>query len=212
MAGSNESMPDDPLAAAGRRTEVALAALRVFLARGYAGASMTAVAREAGITKSSLYHHFRSKEEMFVAALAADVARPLDALGALEGRTDLAPDVRWREALGLAHDAFGGQSMGTLATVIAETGRSIPAVARSFHEKVILRFRGPTRAIYAAATLAGTHRPLPDRTIDQIVFGPLLSNAMTETMFAGTPDLAEANLAGTDRAAFVAMIDDLTTA
>jgi len=51
-------------------------AVRVFLARGYDGASMGDIAREAQLGKSSLYHHVAGKEELLHRALS----RALDAL------------------------------------------------------------------------------------------------------------------------------------
>ena len=57
-------------------TDVALA---VFAERGYDGASMDDVARAAGITKASIYHHVAGKE----AFLARGLGRALDALFAI---------------------------------------------------------------------------------------------------------------------------------
>jgi AcrR family transcriptional regulator len=54
-------------------------ALRVFAERGYDGASMDDVARAAGITKASIYHHVSGKE----ALLARGLGRALDALFAI---------------------------------------------------------------------------------------------------------------------------------
>jgi AcrR family transcriptional regulator len=54
-------------------------ALRVFAERGYDGASMDDVARAAGITKASIYHHVSGKE----ALLARGLGRALDALYAV---------------------------------------------------------------------------------------------------------------------------------
>jgi AcrR family transcriptional regulator len=54
-------------------------AVTVFNERGYDGTSMEDLARAAGITKSSIYHHVESKE----ALLAAACDRALDALFAV---------------------------------------------------------------------------------------------------------------------------------
>lgn len=54
-------------------------ALRVFARKGYDGASMDDVAAEAGITKASIYHHVKSKEEL----LGRGLGRALDALYAI---------------------------------------------------------------------------------------------------------------------------------
>jgi len=70
-------------------------ALRVFAERGYDGASMDDVARAAGITKASIYHHISGKE----ALLERGLSRALDALFAIlnePGATAGAPIARVR--------------------------------------------------------------------------------------------------------------------
>jgi AcrR family transcriptional regulator len=53
-----------------RNREVVLdAARRVFLARGYAGASLEAIADEAGFSKGVVYSQFGSKPDLFLALL-----------------------------------------------------------------------------------------------------------------------------------------------
>jgi AcrR family transcriptional regulator len=64
-------------AAAGRRPgnadtrgEIIEAATRVFAAKGYDGASLRAVAREAGVDPALVHHYFDGKASLFVAAMA----------------------------------------------------------------------------------------------------------------------------------------------
>lgn len=47
-----------------RHREVLSQALRLFAERGYAGASLRELARRLGIRQPSLYHYFRSKDEL----------------------------------------------------------------------------------------------------------------------------------------------------
>lgn len=52
------------------------AAMRVFSEQGYSGATMDAIAAQAGVTKPTLYQYFGSKDALFSAMLAA----PRDAM------------------------------------------------------------------------------------------------------------------------------------
>ena len=49
------------------RAELIGAAARVFAHRGFHGASMQEIAREAGWTTGAIYHHFAGKEDLFLA-------------------------------------------------------------------------------------------------------------------------------------------------
>jgi AcrR family transcriptional regulator len=51
-----------------REDELLQAALEVFLEKGYEGASMEAIAHRAGVSKGAVYHHFSSKEALFMRA------------------------------------------------------------------------------------------------------------------------------------------------
>jgi methylphosphotriester-DNA--protein-cysteine methyltransferase len=52
-----------------REARILDAALKVFAEAGYSGATMDAVAAEAGITKPTLYQYFASKEALFQAMM-----------------------------------------------------------------------------------------------------------------------------------------------
>jgi AcrR family transcriptional regulator len=51
------------------RSAVLLAARRVFVARGYAGATLDGIAEEAGFSKGVVYSQFASKADLFMALL-----------------------------------------------------------------------------------------------------------------------------------------------
>jgi AcrR family transcriptional regulator len=59
------------------RDEILSAALRVFARRGYAEASMDAIAAEAGYSKGALYWHFSGKEELLLTLLDERIDAPM---------------------------------------------------------------------------------------------------------------------------------------
>jgi AcrR family transcriptional regulator len=66
------------------REEILVAARRLFGEKGYQGATIRGIAAEAGVNPALVHHFFRSKEQVFVAAMnfplnpAATVARLLE--------------------------------------------------------------------------------------------------------------------------------------
>ncbi|BBL72709.1 TetR/AcrR family transcriptional regulator [Methylogaea oryzae] len=53
-----------------KRAAILDAAKRVFIAHGYSGASMEAIAEAAPVSKPTLYSHFKGKQELFAAVVA----------------------------------------------------------------------------------------------------------------------------------------------
>ena len=56
-------------AASGKRDQLIDTALRLFARHGYRATGIDTILAEAGIAKMTLYHHFKSKDELIVAAL-----------------------------------------------------------------------------------------------------------------------------------------------
>jgi AcrR family transcriptional regulator len=56
------------------RTELIAAAAKVFARRGFQGASLVEIAREAGYSTGAVYWHFRGKEDLFLAVYEAEAA------------------------------------------------------------------------------------------------------------------------------------------
>ncbi|MDQ6970944.1 MAG: TetR/AcrR family transcriptional regulator [Mariprofundus sp.] len=50
-------------------TQILIAAEKLFAKRGYDGVSMQQIASDAGISKANIYHHFKSKDELYLAVL-----------------------------------------------------------------------------------------------------------------------------------------------
>jgi AcrR family transcriptional regulator len=60
-------MPTHAARSEATRGALVLASRRLFGERGFAGAPLEEVVREAGVTRGALYHHFPSKEALFLA-------------------------------------------------------------------------------------------------------------------------------------------------
>ena len=73
------------------RERILDAALRVFAERGYDGASVTQICDQAGVSKGALYHHYPTKQAVFLALLEHWLTSVDDGLEVLrEGQPDIA--------------------------------------------------------------------------------------------------------------------------
>jgi AcrR family transcriptional regulator len=82
-----------------RRRQILETGARVFTDRPYDEVSMSAVAREAGVSKGLLYHYFPSKRDFFVATLEA-------AASELQALTETDPGLPPIEQLRRSLDAY----------------------------------------------------------------------------------------------------------
>jgi AcrR family transcriptional regulator len=69
-----------------RRQQITESARTVFMAHGLAGARTRDIAAQAGINEATLYRHFKSKEELYEAAVAGPLEMAVAALVAASGR------------------------------------------------------------------------------------------------------------------------------
>ncbi|MGH3439891.1 MAG: TetR/AcrR family transcriptional regulator [Sciscionella sp.] len=116
-------------------------AVKLFNERGYDGTSMEVLSRKLGITKSAIYHHVPSKEEL----LRLAVNRAMDGLFAVAEQAEALP--------GRAVDRLEFLMRGSVLVLVEQ----LPFVT------LLLRVRGNTRAERAAISRR--------REFDQIVTG-----------------------------------------
>src|SRR5215467_15231672 len=69
MAGMMERVTERIEVPAGKAESILAAAKRTFLASGFGAVSMDTIAREAGVSKATVYAHFAHKEELFGAVI-----------------------------------------------------------------------------------------------------------------------------------------------
>lgn len=67
-----------------KRRQIMDGARSAFLASGFDGASMNDIAREAGVSKGTLYAYFGSKEELFEAIIQAEYSQAAERLCAFK--------------------------------------------------------------------------------------------------------------------------------
>jgi len=120
------------------------AARAVFMRHGYAAASMDAVARDAGVSKATLYVYFPGKRELFAAIVLEERDRYLTALPGAQSKR-AAPRARLvRFGAAVVDFLVSPEAVATYRMVLAEGGR-FPELGRAFHAN------GPARLLAQVA-------------------------------------------------------------
>jgi AcrR family transcriptional regulator len=166
-----------------RRRRIVAESTRLFLEQGFAATSMSQVAHASGLQKASLYHHFPSKEALFVACATDGFAEALAGLEALRLDTALTDDERFRRALRAVYRINLDSACGRMAPLIAEVSRTIPEVARAFHDDFIHHQHVVMNGIIDDGIARGSFVPHERMGLEHMIFGPIVSLALEREMF-----------------------------
>lgn len=96
----------DQLAYEAKRKEIAEAAVRVFDRLGFQKASISAVAQEMGVDRSTLYYYISSKEELFDEIVRTVVERNLDLVKRIAA-SKLRPERKLRDMIVALMRSYG---------------------------------------------------------------------------------------------------------
>jgi AcrR family transcriptional regulator len=174
----NEAKPSDATRANIRRQQILEAAADLYAVRGFEATSMRDVAAAVGLMSGSLYYHFASKEDLYVAVEDASVLKVFSAVQAATAEV-LDPWARF-EAGAVAH----------CETLLDPSGLRVrlapifpPGLDRSVRDRLIGerdRFEQMIAAVIAALPLA--------RDIDRHIFQKHYLSAMNSVGVWYSPD------------------------
>ena len=168
-----------------RRAEILEQARTLFLDKGYAGTSMSALAKACGIQKASLYHHFPSKEALFIACVTEGYDVAIGELRRIRDDSTLTHEGRVCRALEEIYRITIDSPVGRMSPLIAEVSRQIPEVARAFHDGFIIQQHEVVNAIIDAGIEDGTFAPQDRLGMEHLIFGPIVTLSISRQMFTG---------------------------
>jgi AcrR family transcriptional regulator len=196
---------DNPKAALMERKQAVIidAALKAFLASGYAEASVNHIAAAAGVSIKTLYRHFESKDDLFTAVMQAAC-----------GRTDDEPPPAWydvspAEALPWAGKEYLGHVLSpdqmALYRVVTRDAHRFPELGRRYHEETT----GTRDAKFAGYLDLWAKREgwtVRDKRAAAQVFAGLLKARIFDEVLLGLRESSEAEIAETAQAAAHSML------
>ncbi|HEY0107821.1 MAG TPA: TetR/AcrR family transcriptional regulator [Rhizomicrobium sp.] len=167
-----------------RPGEILDAALKVFAAKGFAAARMDDIARQAGVTKGTIYLYFENKEAVFKSlvreAIGTTIATVAEQMGGYRGTArELI-----RFALGaMANLLVAGDRVVLPKIIVAESG-NFPELARFYRFEIIEKGLGAFSAVIARGMAQGELRKLPVEHVVRLCIAPVLLGAIWHSTFA----------------------------
>ena len=133
------------------------AAVRLFSEHGFDGVSMRGVAHAAGVSKSNIYHHFKSKEALYLAIVKSSARRLSELIENLaEGEGDF--DLRLR-TFARAHVEHLFSNAMTMRLILREAFSGDERKSRVLVEQVVGGMLERLVAIFREGQAAGVVRP-----------------------------------------------------
>jgi len=174
--------PGRPVSAEKRR-QILRVATDTFLERGFVPTSMDLIARRAGVSKVTVYSHFKSKEALFGAIVDELVRRLLARLDRV-AIADRPPDVALRHLGRLYLElALAASSLALHRFVVAETAR-IGGLGRVIYEN------GPVQLVGALSDFLRQQRGLSiadPRLAAEQFYGMVLGHAQLRLLLKARP-------------------------
>lgn len=137
-----------------KRRQIVDGARRVFLARGFDAASMADIAKEAGVSKGTLYVYFKNKEELFGAIVQQECCHHAEGAFRLDAADHDVEAVLTRVGTDFLHFLCNANKASSLRIVIAIADR-MPEIGKTFYETGPMVGIGRVRDYLEAQVAAG---------------------------------------------------------
>ncbi|MGY6770582.1 TetR/AcrR family transcriptional regulator [Komagataeibacter sp. NFXK3] len=171
-----ESLP--PGASAAKRQQILAGAARIFAQNGYEGASMSGIARDAGVSKGTLYNYFDSKATLFSAFVEQCACEKMPLLfSRIDEGANLTESLE-HLAVAMIRLLTSPLSLMLNRIIISEAG-NFPELAETFWK------HGPQKAINILSVWLMQHNDSGVLNIPDPVFAAEQFYALCQTRIAG---------------------------
>ena len=157
-----------------RPDEIEAAALAEFAARGFAAAKLETIARNAGLSKASLYVYYPNKTDLFRAVVAARAVPNIESIAAAVAALDAPFAVVARQVLIRMAGALAQPLIRRLAKTVIAEGGNFPEIAKLWHDEVVNRALILMAGLIQRGQTKGEVREGEPRLMAMSVVGPML--------------------------------------
>ncbi len=160
-----------------RPSELADAALALFVEKGFAATRLDEIAARAGVSKGTLYLYFDSKEALFTAVIRDGILPLIDEAEARVDSMAEDPEHILREILMTFWSRIGATRLGGIPKLMTAEAMNFPEVAQFYYENVIARGQRLVRVAIERGVASGQFRQVDVGLCVDLFFVPALHAA-----------------------------------
>lgn len=171
------------MSAEDRKQQLAAAALRVFSAHGYSGATTREIASVAGVSEAVIFQHFDSKEALYTSILEEKTSRIFSRqwMTAAESFAALKDDESLFQTIAEKITEFAGQSC--LVRLILYSALEGHEIVHAFRRRQMLPVFEMLRDYIRVRQSDGAFQPIDASIAARAFFGSLIHHAVIENLF-----------------------------
>ena len=161
-----------------RPREICAAALEVFAEKGFAAAKLDEIARQAGVSKGTLYLYFKDKEELFRAVVRSAISPNI----ALLSQSLDAADLPFAALFPMLIERFAAMTrqvpIGAVAKMVIGESRNFPELAKVWHDEVVAKGLDTVAELVTRAQERGELKPVDPRLVGFSLMGPMMMGVL----------------------------------
>ncbi|WP_425093604.1 TetR/AcrR family transcriptional regulator [Tropicimonas sp. S265A] len=167
-----------------RPQEILDAGLEEFHAHGYARASLSRIAKRAGVSRATLYLYFDGKDALFLAiADHAMISFTQDAAQQVQS-SDASTEDTLRALFGQFYSVMTTSKNNALMRILIAEGPEMPALVNKYHAQVLSRGRALLERIIARGIERGEVRESAATAIPQLLIAPVMFYCIHDMVFS----------------------------
>ncbi|MFZ6815356.1 TetR/AcrR family transcriptional regulator [Undibacterium sp. Rencai35W] len=161
-----------------RPQELLLAALDLFVERGFAATRLDDVARAAGVSKGTLYLYYSSKEELFKAVVRENVLPLIDEAGELIQAFSGSTADLFRLFMTTWWERMGKTKLSGLSKLMMAEASNFPDLAQFYHDEVIAPGDAMIVGMLRRGIASGEMRAIDPEIGAKILIAPMIMMMM----------------------------------
>ena len=167
-----------------RPAEILDAALKVFAQKGFAAARMDDIAKEAGVTKGTIYLYFENKEAVFKSLVRESVGATIATVTAAAQAQEGSARLLLRMVLTRVAQLLVESDRVVLPKIVIGESSNFPWLAEFYRFEIIEKGLQLLMSLIERGIAQGEFRPLPTHHVARLCVAPVLLSAIWRVTFA----------------------------